>query len=199
MVRRSLLRFELVDLLVRVAEVKFIKTQVARSYSKALEMLLNDLLYPLCRFQEWHRFREDHVLAAGVSEVLQANSDNLKKLFSETSQACSTANFAQIVDLLSSESEIGLPHQLAMECVAYSKATVAKETEKLQEYDRFRFAEFLEAIVRAAFWKFHGSDMETIPLEKKVQHTLDDLLSGIGLRRTVARPSEGESSSSDVE
>lgn len=80
-----------------------------------------------------------------------------------------------------------------------SKQTVVLENEG--EEKKYLFAtlpEFLEMIARVAVYKFKGSELEHIKLDKKIEQILDDLFEFLpGLRRKEVSVEDLEESDSD--
>ena len=81
-----------------------------------------------------------------------------------------------------------------------SKMTVPiEETEKGSKYNEIEFVEFLEMIVRVAYLKFQGSELEhSITLNQKVEYLLDDLLTIVGLKRNDVQVQESEYESAET-
>lgn len=81
-----------------------------------------------------------------------------------------------------------------------SKMTVPQENEDAKKYNSMFFVEFLEMIGRVAYIKFQGSELETIPLHKKIEFIIDDLLALTpGAKRKIVsyEPEEETESDSD--
>lgn len=60
--------------------------------------------------------------------------------------------------------------------------TVPQENEDADfaKYDKLQFVEFLEMIGRVAEYKFRGTELEDIGLERKIEQILDDIFIVLG-------------------
>ena len=76
-----MIRFEFIELLVRIANAKFREPGMASNYSEAMEMLIKENIIPNSNHYEWQGFREETLYTVDVKDVLQANIDNLKKVY----------------------------------------------------------------------------------------------------------------------
>ena len=71
-------RFEFMEILVRIAETKFKRTQKAKNFSEALEKLLTEHCFANYEYPPWHDWRVKNLWTLEVDMVLKANLDNLK-------------------------------------------------------------------------------------------------------------------------
>jgi len=69
----------------------------------------------------------------------------------------------------------------------------------MYKYDRIVFVEFLEMVGRIAEFKFKGTELESIPLELKIEEILDELLTvlGAGFKRKPVNIEIDEGTESD--
>jgi len=54
---KALIRFEFIELLVRIAREKYWKTGVTKTVTEAFEKLLKDKVQPVSQHEEWEPFR----------------------------------------------------------------------------------------------------------------------------------------------
>lgn len=88
------------------------------------------------------------------------------------------------INLMTKMSPLKLNDREAIYCFGMSKMTVVNEAEESStKYKRLVFVEFLEMIGRIADIKFRGSEMDSLPLPKKLEFILDDLLTLVGEKR----------------
>lgn len=78
----SIVRFEFWELLVRIASSKYRETGQVKSYSEALEKLIAEKLIPLAQPEPWQAFRDNQLWTIEVNDILEANLENLKKIYS---------------------------------------------------------------------------------------------------------------------
>ena len=107
--------------------------------------------------------------------------------------------FDDAVDLFAQRSDLQVSTREVAYCYGMSKMTCANETDGAAgKYMRLQFVEFLEMIGRVADLKFRGSELETIPLQTKIEYVLDDLFATApGLERRDARGPLAEETDSD--
>ena len=74
---KSLCRFELLEILVRIAGAKFKDTGILKTYSESLERLLDDHFIPYIEDKEWQEFRDDELWCLECSDILECNLEGL--------------------------------------------------------------------------------------------------------------------------
>ena len=69
---------------------------------------------------------------------------------------------------------------MVREAWGMSQMTVAWESDEAQwnAYNRAKYSEFLEIVARIAMLLFEGSEMESNPLQDKLEHVLESLFEG---------------------
>lgn len=81
-----------------------------------------------------------------------------------------------------------------------SKMTVVDEIEDgSAKYKRLMYVEFLEMIGRVAYEKFRETEMDSLPLEKKIEFVIDELVAYVGETRKEVQITLDEQSCSDDE
>eukprot|EP00347_Sterkiella_histriomuscorum_P012154 403369687 len=78
---KELCRFEMLEILVRIAGAKYKETGITKTYSEALQMLLENHVLPHCQGLKWQEFRDEELWCLEVNDTLEANIEGLKKLF----------------------------------------------------------------------------------------------------------------------
>jgi len=80
---KALIRFEFIELLVRISRVKYLQSGASSTYAEAFQQLLDEHIFPNSEFAtEWQGFRDEQLYTVDVNDVLQANVDLLKKVYS---------------------------------------------------------------------------------------------------------------------
>lgn len=77
----ALVRFELWELLVRISNLKYRETGLVKTYPEALEKLIKERLIPFAASEPWQGFRDKELWTMDVNDVLEANSENLRKIY----------------------------------------------------------------------------------------------------------------------
>lgn len=100
--------------------------------------------------------------------------------------------------LFSMRDGVALSIKEARQCFGLSKQTVPGENEQeASKYEVLPFVEFLEMIGRVAHFKYRGSELENIGLERKLETILDELFKLIGETRKDAVETEEVESESE--
>ena len=126
--------------------------------------------------------------------------EGIKKVYTKyIRDKCTKLNRTDAMDIFISHSDVQLGPEKTRNAYGLSKMTVAneyKETDKFG-YQVIDLVEFIEMICRVAFYKFKGSDLETIDLMNKVEFILDDILPLVGMQRVSGDVEVMEVSESD--
>ena len=69
------------ELLVRISNFKYRETGVCESYSTALEKLITENILPHAQQEPWQKFRDDVLWTIDVNDILEANLENIKKIY----------------------------------------------------------------------------------------------------------------------
>jgi NLR family CARD domain-containing protein 3 len=153
----SLVRFQFMEILFRIALDKYFKTGICSSPSEAIGYLLDTNIVPNLGHVSANKWREARYLLASVEKVLKANMIMLKQLYSQFSirkvkpgqkNFMSLEEFNDMVvksEVLNENftaREIGIAFNLAM-------MTQVQELDVDRQY-QMSFLEFLEAIGRVA-------------------------------------------------
>ena len=202
---RALIRFEFVELLVRVAKEKYFRTGACATVAEAFEKLLATNVSPLCREEvhAWQGFREDKLYTLEVNDVLQTNKEGIRKVYDYYVSQVGTQKLMtleNVKDLFMGRCDIELKIEDVMYNFAMSKMTCADENgEGTFKYAHLYYVEFLEMIGRVAHFRFKGSEMEGLPLHEQIEHVLDGLFMFIPKlkRKTVDLEDEYEETESD--
>jgi hypothetical protein len=68
---KALIRFEFIELLIRVAKEKYMKSGECKSLTSALERLFDVNIMKLCEeaLENWQGFRDDHLYTVEINDV----------------------------------------------------------------------------------------------------------------------------------
>ena len=78
---RDLNRYEFFEIMVRTAIFRYKDTKLADTTCKAIEMLLNELIYPNARSMNGEHFRKYYCYNVKTNEVLKKNEGPLRKVY----------------------------------------------------------------------------------------------------------------------
>ena len=151
---KSLVRYEWFEVLIRIANEKYKRYGEADTFTKALDMLVQENVIPYRNDDEWQGFRDKHLWCMDVNDVYEANLETLKKIYEQMKifKGNKHVIFADINNFFCSESEIQVNDKDVVKAFGMSKMTVVDETDDGEKkYDRLYFVEFLEFLGRVAF------------------------------------------------
>ena len=77
----ALIRFEFIEILVRIAQEKFLKPGICKTLSEGLEMLIERHIIPENRASEWQGFRDELIWNLECNDVLACNLEGIMKVF----------------------------------------------------------------------------------------------------------------------
>lgn len=69
----GLRRFEFLEIMVRLANIKFLETKIVKSYAEATEKMLSECVIPSFVPEPWQEFREKELWTMDVKDVFEAN------------------------------------------------------------------------------------------------------------------------------
>ncbi len=72
---QALIRFEFIELLVRIAIEKYKKRGMFNTAFQSFEHLILTNIIPASNYKEWHPFRETNLYTVDVNDVLETNLD----------------------------------------------------------------------------------------------------------------------------
>ena len=78
---REMIRYEFIELLIRVAKAKYFKPMICPNMAESLEMLIQRNIMPINVMDQWQGFRNDLMYKIECNDVLEANIEQLKLIF----------------------------------------------------------------------------------------------------------------------
>ena len=155
----SLCRYEFFEVLVRLAQLKYKDTGLAKTFSEGLEMLIQENLIKNANPDPWNQFRQEDLWTLEVVDVFDANLENLKKVYQNyTNQNKKFLNMEDCVNLCMREAaSLSMSEKDVKIAYAMCKMTVVNEPANYKAYNIMVFVEFLEFIGRLAHYKFKGT------------------------------------------
>ena len=77
----GLRRFEFLEILVRLANIKYFETKIANSFAEATEKLISECILPNFAPEPWQEFRDDQLWTMDVNDIFEANLGHLKTIY----------------------------------------------------------------------------------------------------------------------
>jgi hypothetical protein len=196
----TLLRHQFVELLIRIAFLKFYKTKIEKSPAAAFIRLVETHLH--CDYEQ-SGFR-DYLWIKDVNQVYRANQYNLKNVYARLKKAQKLLplnNLKAIVDKVIEHQPDALPMDKAkfQEIFSLSKLTIINEVLDFNRYKSLEYHEFLEAIARCAQHMFTSKTNVSRTLARKIEIMLDGVFEEFELYRHKVANDDGASSSGDDE
>ena len=150
----SLVRFEFLEILVRIAKCKYYDKKKTRSITEALERLITTLIIPNSQEpMEWQAFRDDSLWCLEVDDLFKANESTIRRLYGQYCKKVigKTPSLSKndVVRMIK-DAEIKLTEDQTTIAYAYSKATLEDEMSSYDMYNEMPLHEFYEFLGRAA-------------------------------------------------
>lgn len=147
----TLLRYQFVELLIRISFLKFYKTKIEKSPSAAFVHLVETHLN--CNYEQ-SGFR-DYLWIKDVNQVYLANQYNLKNIYSrlkKTQKFLPLPNLKAIIDKVTEHHPDTEQMDKAQfqEIFSLSKLTIINDITDFHRHRSLEYHEFLEAIARCA-------------------------------------------------
>ena len=80
-IANGLQRFEFLEILVRLAMIKYLETKVVKFFPEAIEKLIVECIIPYFVPEPWQEFRDKYLWTIEVNDLLEANKANLEKIY----------------------------------------------------------------------------------------------------------------------
>jgi hypothetical protein len=78
---KALIRFEFIELMIRIAREKYFNSGEVDSLGKALELTLDRNVRLASRAEEWNNFRKNMLYNVAVNDIFTANVDLLMEVY----------------------------------------------------------------------------------------------------------------------
>ena len=154
-------------------------------------------------------FREEKLFDYHVDMVYSINQTGVKAAFKECAIHCPNYRRHKLeilspddcVRIIREDLQINIALKPIRAAYAFSKQIVTNEQEEknILQYERMNYNEFLEFIARIADIWFEGTEMEELPLYRKVEYFLERLLKLVDLQVMRQQTIIEEFSDSDVD
>jgi hypothetical protein len=196
----ALSRFEFLEILVRLAQSKFKETGICATYEESMIKLLEEHIFPFANPDPWQEFRDDLLWTIDVNDVLEANLEGIKKIYTHYHEP--RKKYMTMVDamnLLMKDTSLALIEKDASYCFGMCKMSVVLEQENMWQYKQLKLVELYELLGRVAHQKFrdHPDLHESLSLAQKIEHVLDAALKLVGVERKDVQFNVVEESESD--
>lgn len=188
------------EILVRLAQFKFVNSGVCSTYEEAMQKLLEEHIFPYANPEPWQEFRDELLWTIDVNDVLEVNLDGLRKVYSffhEPRKKYMTMQDA--LNLMIKDTNLALAEKTAIFCYGMCKMSVILEQENMWQYKQLKFVELLELVGRVAHYKFkdHPELHEQLSLAQKIEHVLDSIFKLVDVQRKDVVNNVVEESESD--
>ena len=77
----GLKRFEFLEILVRLANIKYLEPKLVKSYAEATEKLITECLLPNFHPEPWQEWRDKELWTIDVNDLFESNLENLKRIY----------------------------------------------------------------------------------------------------------------------
>lgn len=179
---KDLIRYEFLEVLVRIAKVIYVDTGICTTYTAALESLFNAITPNFHPFQTWQRWREEELWTNECNQILEANQWGLRRLYDglinekNPTVVRKQITMKEAVELFTVSCGLKLSAKDCKYCFGMSKMTIANEEFDHEKYSKMMFVEFLEMIGRVAVAEYQNSDLANEALATKIEYIVDAIL-----------------------
>ena len=202
----NLCRYELMEIIVRLAKFKFFEKGIDSSISEATEHLLSKYILPnTVEVIPGQEFRDKEVWTLDMDDLLKANRDDIVEIYIALKSSGDIHGKFEYDDAYRLVNTIGLSgvEYSRRTCLAYSlsKQLVINEMKDHHLYNDLKLFEFYEFLIRLAHLVFSAEEYgANYPVIKKLQQLLQ-LLIKANLNKNVTLPDldAGIESDSDYE
>lgn len=196
----SLCRYELLEIIVRLAKIKYTEKHICDTIAEATERIIVEHILPnSCERMPWQEFRDERLWTLECDDLLKANKAGIEALYRFTKTGPHSSNPL----ILNMDDACALIHQagysspaherIAATAYALSKMTIIDEMEDFEDYHNLKRVEFIEFLARAAEMLFTAHQ----PLVFKLEWLLSDLLTRFVPNQPFVLPDANEQEESD--
>ena len=133
---RQLIRFEFIELLVRIANIKIMQKRKGITIAEAFKILLRENLSKAPEGAEWQGFRDQSLWTIEVNDVLEPNLENIKTIVRTCEHGGKKLMTAkEVSELFFKIKNLDLGPKEILYCLGMSKMTVARENTKAKYYE----------------------------------------------------------------
>lgn len=185
---RDLVRYEFLEIIVRIANVKYKDTGVCHTSTEALTKLLNENLFPNMDEAIAQTFRDQHLYTEEVNELLLRNEMGIKKLFGLFTHGQKRyMTVRDAIDLVNSKCELRFLDRQVIRQFGLSKMPHVDAINNPEFPGRMVYVEFLEFLGRIAFEVFRDHDkMKDEPLHLKIDALFTKLFKSIRVNKAFS-------------
>ena len=109
---------------------------LVKTYSEALEKLIVEKLIPNAAPEPWQSFRDTELWTIDVNDILEANLENLKKIFAVFFSAVKKfVTFEDVLNLFMRMCPLDLNEKDLQFCFSMSKMAVTSEPASYKNYN----------------------------------------------------------------
>lgn len=192
----NLVRYEFVELLVRLAKVKYFDKKVHTSLALSVRIFLENFVFANnLEAMPWQRFRDEQLWTVEIDQIFKANRAGVDELFYLASgsdrlfskdEAFELLRICQGLDASAFSSGVGA-EQAVLTAYSLSKMTIDNEMAKYPNYHRMVKCEFYEFLARWSELAFREADYT---LSEKLEKMLSIVLPLV--KRKYVPPGEAE-------
>lgn len=150
-IANGLQRFEFLEILVRLANIKYLETKVVKSFPEAIEKLIVECIIPNFVPEPWQEFRDKHLWTIEVNDLMEANEANLTKIYSNYKTVTKPKlEIQDCIQMCMRDANLNVSEKDISFSFGLCHMTVISEERQFKHYQSLEFVEFLEFIGRLA-------------------------------------------------
>ena len=178
---RDLNRYEFLEIILRTALFRYKDTKLAPTTCKAIEMLLEELIYPNARSMNGEHFRKYYCYNIKTNEILKKNEAPLKKVYDSFTH--SSKRYIRIDECQTLVRKVGLKVSEMQVGAIYAESmmTILDTISDRERNNKMMFVEFLVFLCRIAHEHYESTPYKGELNYLKLDHLMPAILNVFNL------------------
>ena len=179
---RDMCRYELLEFFVRTANFRYLEKKIASDSVEAIEMLLEEYVYPRARFMNGEHFRRYFCYNMKTNDLIKNNAVPIEKLYMSFTHSKKkwitlpeAKEFVRKLELKCSELMVGAMY-------AESMMTIIDTMSDPTRPQQMKYVEFLVFLCRITKEHYESTEHKAEAFFKKLDHMMPRFLDYVGLK-----------------
>ena len=124
----GLKRFEFLEILVRLANIKYLETKICKTYAESTEKLITECVLPNFIPDPWQEFRDKELWSIDVNDIFEANLENLKRIYAHyKTPTKQQLELEDCIAICTRDTTLNISEKDVLFCFGYCQMTVMNE------------------------------------------------------------------------
>ena len=131
----GLKRFEFLEILVRLANTKYLETKICKTYAASTEKLITECILPHYAPEPWQEWRDKELWTIDVNDIFEANLENLKKIYAHyKTPTKSMLEVDDCIAICTRDTALNINENDVKFCFGYCQMSVINEERQWKQY-----------------------------------------------------------------